>query len=186
MYKKIILASAILAATVGVASANTAAPYVGAGLGITNNTVTINSNSYGSYRGVPFNLFVGYGGVVSQSFYLAGELTGTFATANISDNADLKTTYGAGLSVLPGVMVNDNTLVYGRLGVVRSHFNEDKDRDGATFGVGLQTSLTQNIDVRGEYNYVAYKAINVVTPVTTVSVAPRSDQFTLGLVYKIS
>ncbi len=76
MFKKIILASAILAATVGVASAAETAPYVGASIGITNNSVTYNNNStYGAFRGVPFSLFAGYGGVLSQSFYLAGELT---------------------------------------------------------------------------------------------------------------
>lgn len=184
MYKKVILASAILAATVSVAAANPA-PYVGASLGVINNTVTVNNNSYGAFRGVPFSLFAGYGGIVSQSFYLAGELTGTFATANISDNSTLKTTYGAGLSVLPGVMVNDSTLVFARLGVVRSHFNQGSTRNGGEIGAGLQTSLTQNVDLRGEYDFVAYKSKDFSGPFGSTSVAPRSDQFTVGLVYNI-
>jgi len=183
MFKKIILASAILAATVGLASAAAPAPYVGASIGITNNTVTEGNNTYGSYRGVPFSLFAGYGGVISESFYLAGELNGTFATANISDNTGLKTSYGLGLSVLPGVMVNDNTLAYARVGVIRSHFSGPSDnRNGGQFGLGLQTSVTQNIDIRGEYDFIAYKSISAYGQ----SFGPRADQFTVGLVYKIS
>lgn len=186
MYKKIILASAVLAATVGVASAAAPAPYVGASIGITNNTLTQSGTTLGAYRGVPFSLFAGYGGVVSDSFYIAGELNGTVGTANISDNSGLKTSYGLGLSVLPGLMVNDNTLAYARLGIVRSHFSSfqssDENRNGAQFGLGLQTTVTQNLDVRGEYDYIAYKSINA----GGLSFGPRSDQFTVGLVYKIS
>lgn len=195
MYKKIILASTILAATVGVASAAAPAPYVGGSIGVTNNTVNvsnsfvgINNQTFGAYRGVPFSLFAGYGGVMSESYYLAGELTGTFATASISDNNDLKTSYGLGLSVLPGLMLNDNTLAFARVGVVRSHFTDSDvgNRTGGQFGLGLQTSLTQNLDVRGEYDFVAYKSFNVGAGALRTSLAPRADQFTLGLVYKIS
>ena len=184
MYKKIILASAILAATVGVAAASAPAPYVGAGLGITNNSVTFNdAKTGGAYRGVPLNVFVGYGGVLSSNFYLAGELSGTITTANISDNTGLKTSYGMGASVLPGFMLNDSTLAYARVGVVRSHFTDSAfgNTNGAQFGLGMQTSVTQNLDVRGEYDFVAYKAEKFLG----TSVAPRSDQFTVGLVYKI-
>jgi opacity protein-like surface antigen len=183
MYKKIILASAILAASVGVAAASAPAPYVGASLGLTNNSLTVNENTtIGTFRGVPFNVFVGYGGVLTSNFYLAGELNGTVATANISDNTALKSSYGLGLSVLPGFMLNDSTLAYARVGVVRSHFTAPNDnRDGAQFGLGLQTSVTQNIDIRGEYDFVAYQSEKEMG----VSVAPRSDQFSVGIVYKI-
>lgn len=185
MLKKIVLASAILSSTIGIATAaQDLAPYVGAGLGVTVNTLNTDSHGheYGisNYRGVPFNLFAGYGGIVSQSYYLAGELGATLATANISGSNALKTTYGFGASIIPGIMLSDHTLAYGRLGVVRSKFDNDDMRNGGQFGLGMQTSLTQNVDLRGEYDFIAYKSISS----QGISVSPRADQFTVGLVYK--
>lgn len=188
MYKKIILASAILASTVGIAAANPA-PYVGASVGVTNNYLNANVNStnfnFAGYRGVPFSLLAGYGGVVSQSFYLAGELAATLGTAELSGNNGLKTTYGASVSMLPGVMVNDSTLAFARVGAVRSHFSGNTNRNGAIFGLGLQTSLTQNVDVRGEYDFVAYRSITGTTAGTAFTISPRADQATVALIYKI-
>lgn len=186
MVKKIIIASAILAATTGVASADPA-PYLGASIGINTNTSSSVSiatgpkqfvNQAGNFRGVPFSLFAGYGGILNQNFYLAGEVFGTPATAEISDKNLLKTTYSYGASVIPGVMLSDHTLAYGRVGVVRSRFSElNENANGAQFGFGLQTCLTQNIDLRAEYDFTAYKSVSNVS-------SPRQDAFNLGLVYK--
>ncbi len=192
MLKKVLLASAI-ALTASSAAVASTAPYVGASIGIVNNTANVKVNGSettgGAYRGVPFNLFAGYGGVINQNFYLAGELFGTVGTANISDNAGstgLKTSYGLGAAIIPGIMLSDHTLAYVRAGVVRSRFSDaDMSRTGGQFGLGMQTALTQNVDLRGEYDFVAYQSKNVNTPFGSVSVAPRSDQFGLGLVYKL-
>ena len=189
MFKKVILASAIAMSVSGVAAAN-GAPYVGASVGITNNSQNVKTNGVnstgGSYRGVPFNLFAGYGGLVNQSFYLAGELVGTVATANISDDNSMKSTYGLGASIIPGVMLSDHTLAYARAGVVRSRFSQNnQSRTGGQFGLGMQTALTQCVDLRGEYDFVAYQSKNQTSGGVTSSVAPRSDQFTVGLVYKL-
>lgn len=190
MLKKIILTSLIAAVTTSVAIANTA-PYVGASIGITTNTANVKANGSeftgGAYRGVPVNLFAGYGGVVNQNFYLAGELSGTVGTMNISDNTQLKTTYGLGASIIPGVMLSDHTLAYARAGVVRSRFSNDggNTQTGGQLGLGMQTCVAQNVDLRGEYDFVAYKSKNDTLGSTTTSTAPRADQFTLGLVYKL-
>lgn len=175
MFKKILLASAVLAATTGVAIANPA-PYVGAGLGINTNTA---NNVAGSYRGVPFNVFAGYGGVLDQSFYLAGEVSGTVGTAEVANNGTVKTTYGYGASVLPGVMLSDHTLAFARAGVVRTHFSNFSNhmQTGGQFGLGLQTGLTQNVDLRGEYDFTAYRS-------SGSNPAARSDAATASLVYK--
>lgn len=191
MLKNLFLIGSILAVTSTVALANPA-PYVGGSIGITNNTVDLHSNSiksitFGSYRGVPVSMFAGYGGVVNQNFYLAGELSGTIATANISDNTDLKTSYSYGVSVVPGLMLSDHSMLYGRAGVVRTHFTSGngETRNGGQFGVGLQTSLTQNLDVRGEYDFVAHKSIDSRDAFgERLTASPRSDQFNFGLVYK--
>jgi opacity protein-like surface antigen len=186
MFKKVILSTAILASSVSFAM-NAPAPYIGAGLGIVTNTSDIKgsgSSAVGNYRGVPFNVFAGYGGVINQNFYLAGELSATLGTADIQDNG-LKTSYGYGVSVLPGMMLSDHTLAFARAGIVRAHLPKQRsDSTGGELGLGLQTSLTQCIDLRGEYDFVAYRSVNGITSGSTYSVSPRSDQVNLGLIYK--
>lgn len=190
MVKNFLVATAIMASSVSVAFANST-PYVGAGLGIATNTSSsvatgvingVVQNSPGNFRGVPFNVFAGYGGVVNQNFYLAGEVNGTIGTAELSNNNGLKTSYGYGVSIIPGVMLSDHTLAYGRLGVVRSRFtNANNSQTGGQFGVGLQTCVTQNVDIRGEYDFTAYRSLN--NSIGRVS-SPRQDAFNLGLIYK--
>lgn len=181
MLKKAILVGGLLAAGVAVAAP---APYVGVSTGVSN----MSADKGISYRGMPFNLFAGYGGMVNSSIYLAGELNATVANAQLSDPADnsLKSTYGYGLSVLPGVMLSDHTMAFARAGVVRTRFSSaNASKTGAQFGLGLQTSLTQNIDIRGEYDYTAYQSFNRAVDDETFSISPRNDAFIIGLIYKI-
>ncbi|HEX4044647.1 MAG TPA: outer membrane beta-barrel protein [Gammaproteobacteria bacterium] len=194
MLKKIIFSgltlSAIAATSIAVASP---APYLGASVGIANNT---SSNAIGNLpgyaRGVPFEVFAGYGGVISESLYLGGEITGTVATAEISSSGGVKTTYGYGASIMPGIMLSDHTLAFVRAGVVRSQFSSVDDKaTGGQFGVGIQTLLTQNIDLRLEYAFTAYQSVGKVTNVGGNVIdgkldAPRSDAFNIGLVYKFN
>jgi opacity protein-like surface antigen len=179
MLKKIILASAIVASTISVAAASTPAPYVGTSVGVNTNTSThANGGSAGVYRGVPVKLFAGYGGEMSQNVYLAGELAATLGSAEISNRNHMKTSYGYSISALPGVMVNDDTLAFARAGFVRSRFsNVNKISSGAQFGFGLQTAMTQHVDLRGEYDYTSYADANTIN-------SPRTDEFNLGVVYK--
>lgn len=190
MIRKILCTSLIIAGTSTSAMAGFA-PYVGAGLGITTNTSSEVANAVTStgvqyqpanFRGVPFNVFAGYGGLITQNFYLAGELGGTIGTAEFSNNNGLKTSYGLGASIIPGIMLSDQTLAFVRAGVVYSRFtNAGESASGAQFGFGLQTCITQNIDFRGEYDFTAYRSLN--NAIGRVS-APRKDAFNLGLVYK--
>ncbi|EKD69946.1 MAG: hypothetical protein ACD_46C00691G0002 [uncultured bacterium] len=178
MVKKI-LVSAMLASVIGAAHA-TPVPYVGASVGVlTNTTSNAGNNQAGFYRGMPFNLFAGYGGVINQNIYLAGELTGTVGTGELTArNSGAKSTYGYGFSVIPGVMLSDRTLAFARAGVVRTRFTDvSSTATGGQVGLGLQTSLTQSLDVRGEYDFTAYRSVSSVS-------APRSDAATVGLVYK--
>lgn len=186
MLKKVILASAVLASSASFAM-NAPAPYVGASLGVTANTSNIKgsgTSAVGNYRGVPFNVFAGYGGIVNQGFYLAGELAATLGTGDIQDNG-LKSSYGYGASILPGMMLNDHTLAFARAGLVKARFpKQNSNSTGGELGLGMQTSLTPSIDVRGEYDFIAYRSVNGRTGGVNYSVSPRSDQFNLGVVYK--
>ena len=185
MIKKILLGFALLTSTVGIATAG-AAPYVGAGIGVNANTA--NNGWFGSNRGMPFNILAGYGGLISDSFYLAGELSGTLATAVLNNNGALKSTYSYGASVLPGVMLSDHTLGFARAGVVATHFPDvhgGKTLTGGQFGVGLQTGLTQNVDLRAEYDFTAYRSTTAWRfNNVKITSAPRQDAFNLSLIYK--
>lgn len=189
MLKKILLASAITTLSSSV-FAGVPAPYVGAGIGINTNTsssvVTTNGPNLVSqpanFRGVPFNVFAGYGGQINQNFYLAGEVFWKIGTAEISNNSGLRTSYGYGVSILPGVMLCDNTFAFVRAGFIRDHFsNADSTRTGGQLGLGLQTNVTQNIDVRGEYDYTSYSSFN--NKIGRVA-SPTTDSFNVALVYK--
>jgi opacity protein-like surface antigen len=190
MLKKFLLASSVLA-IISSAVIASPAPYIGAELGVVTNTsskVAVSkvgkfvASQPGNYRGVPFSVFAGFGGVVNQNFYLAGELNGTLGTGDFTNNNGMKTSYGYGASVIPGIMVSDHTLAYARAGIVRTRFsNANSLETGGRFGLGMQTSVMQNIDVRGEYDFTAYGAFN--NKIAKVA-APRSDAFNLGLIYK--
>ncbi|HVE44922.1 MAG TPA: outer membrane beta-barrel protein [Gammaproteobacteria bacterium] len=180
MLKKVFLMGTAAALATGVACASSA-PYIGASLGILNNTVNKNSTAFGNYRGMPVNVFVGYGALLSQSFYLAGELTGTLVTAELMNNGSMKSTYGYGASLLPGYMLGDTTLAFVRAGVVRTRYTSlNTTQTGGQFGFGMQTSLTQSVDLRSEYDFAPYRSI---TTASGISASPRADVFSVGLVY---
>ena len=175
MFKKLLLASAVLALGSQVALAG--APYVGVGVGM-----RVNTNNVSSFRGMPGSLFAGYGANVGQGIYLAGEINGTLATANITDNG-LRSTYDYGLSLIPGIMISDHTLGYLRVGYIRTNFSpagaKSETVNGGQLGLGLQTSLMQDWDLRGEYTFGAYSSLH-----HGAGTNPRSDEFTLALIYK--
>ncbi len=175
MFKKIVIASVILASSS--VAFGSASPYVGAALGI--NTITSTSGS--NYRGVPVDLFAGYGATINTNLYLGGEVFLTPFTGTLSNTSylsSLKTTYGYGVSVMPGVMFSDHTLGYVRAGVVKSHFSAlGQNKTGGQLGLGMQTNVTQDVDLRAEYVFTAYSNVSA-------SRSPKSDAFKLGLIYK--
>jgi len=173
--KKIIALMGFLAISSTMAFAS-GAPYVGASLGI--NTITSTSGS--NTRSVPIDLFAGYGATMNASFYLGGEVTLTPFTGLLSKSSGspLKTTYGYGISIIPGIMFSDHALGYIRAGVVKSHFSAiGGNKTGGQLGIGLQATITQDIDLRTEYVYTQYSKITTAT-------SPKSDAFKLALIYK--
>ncbi len=180
MFKKTLIATALIIASSQVAFAYSA-PYVGASIGVTANTlVRVKDNNFNisSFRGMPVSLFAGFGAVLSGNFYLAGEVTGTVGTVELNNNG-LKTSYGYGASILPGFLLCDHTLSYLRLGILSARFPDvATSSTGGQVGFGLQTSLTQNVDIRGEYGFIAYRKL------AGTSASPRSDQFVLSAIYK--
>jgi opacity protein-like surface antigen len=175
MFKKLLVSSAILA--MASATAFAGAPYVGVATGVVVNTAdTVN------FRGLPGTIFAGYGSGLGQGFYLGGEVFVTLGSATITDNG-LKTGYAYGFGLLPGIMISDHTMGYVRLGLAQTKFSPTNQGNttvtGGQLGLGLQTSLTQNWDLRGEYTYTSNKSVS------GVSGNPRTDATTIAMVYKV-
>lgn len=201
MIKKLLVASAILAASVTTVYAN-GAPYVGASVGVNASQFQWKDNAtYKNNLGnqnLAGKIFGGYGGNINPNFYLAGELFGDFTstaakaktTDNIATNVQLTQKYGYGVSVIPGVMLNNATMAFARVGIVRTRFDAQQSSvvaansqnhmmTGGQMGVGLQTCVAPNLHVRGEYDYTQYGSATFAGN----KMSPRNGQANVGLVY---
>lgn len=200
MFKKLLVSSMVLAASSTVAFAGhaykgehdykaeaapvcpanvfTAGPYIGLSVGSRVNTTSNPAN----YRGFEGNLNAGYGAMLTPAFYLAGEIY-VGDSANIKNEKDwhgngVKTTWNYGLDIIPGYMLTDTVLGYLRAGVVRARFQDQSDnKTGGRVGLGLQTSLNTNWDLRGEYVWNRFGSPSGLGNVT-------SNQANIGLIYK--
>ncbi len=145
------------------------------------------------------SIFAGYGSMLNANLYLGGETlaslanTGgpyqTFMTPGGAMPASIKQTYSYGLSILPGVVVGQGTMLYFRGGMVRSHFqvragnttyNQTLNLNGKQLGVGIERAYTSNVDVRLEYAYTRFNSVSSLGS----SFSPRNNQLMLGLLYK--
>src|SRR3990167_5998322 len=187
MFKKLLIASAVLAVSSGVAFAGTsykgeanykgepapcasytytAAPYVGFSIGNRTNY----SGTPTVFKGIDGVLSAGYAAMLTPDFYLAGEIF-VLGTADVKDlqdtvgttNTSAKSNWGYGVSIIPGYMINDHVLGYVRGGAVRTSFNgsgTNSNITGGQIGVGLQTGIAQNWGVRAEYSYTGYGSVS--------------------------
>lgn len=174
MFKKIIFATSLFATTLSIAHA--AAFYIEPSA----NVIDVTSPN-GSYRGVAPRLAFGYSDMISNEGYFAGELFVTPTSGVLSENTpnstSLKTTRDFGASIIPGYYINQSVIGFLRFGAITTKFTgPNKYLTGAQFGIGMQTLLTPNWSVRTEYNYITYRSSSSIG-------TPRSDQFSLGLLY---
>jgi len=171
MFKKLLIATAILASS-SAALAASGVPYVGASVGVTN---TLDDVIGG--RNLNVNIFGGYGAVVTQNIYLGGEVFANKATGDIVYSLSNRFSYGA--SFIPGLLLSEHTMLYGRAGLVNASYNAGYTTNisGLQAGLGLQTSLTEKVDLRAEYVYSNYDHFNN-------DFKPTTDQVNLGIVYK--
>ena len=151
-------------------------PYVGASVGARLN----DSGTPAVYGGVVGTLSAGYGHIWNR-FYLAGEFFGGDSTQvrnSINNQSNMLSGWSIGGDLIPGYLINDHVLGYLRLGGVSTQFNAADTNQGAwRLGVGGQTNLYKNLDIRGEYVFSQYQTIQTMG-------TPYSNQFNLGLVYK--
>src|SRR3990167_7672648 len=205
MFKKLIIVSAILAASTSLAFAGQSykgekdykgemaapcptytfatGPYVGLSIGDRTNY----TGTPVVFRGIDGNLSLGYGALVNPAFYLAGELFGIgtinvkdLQNSNVTPTVSAKSNWSWGGSLIPGYMITDYVLAYVRLGGQSTHFNGvnvNQSKGGRHVGLGGETQIVQNWDLRGEYIYSRYGSLNNIGVVS-------SNTANIGVVYK--
>lgn len=169
MFKKLLLPSLVLAVSSGAVFAE-GTPYVGGSLGVADLGIHSGGNVQAGAIG---KLFGGYGSTfgVNKNIYLGGELNIDLAHYPYNTGA----TYGLGASFIPGVMITKYTMIYGRIGIeTNRNTHSSITYFGNQLGLGMQTSLAKNWDIRGEY--VRYSNVN--------GNMSGNSQLNLGLVYK--
>ncbi|MBA3662190.1 MAG: outer membrane beta-barrel protein [Gammaproteobacteria bacterium] len=204
MFKKLVIASAVLAASSGIAFAGhsykgdrdykgemsvpscptcatysfMSGPYVGLSAAVRNNY----SGAPAIYKGIEGRLSLGYAGVLTPGFYLAGELFGgdSFQVKNYrnADGAGARSTWTWGGSIIPGIMLTDYVMAFARVGGERTRFsNQSANASAWHVGVGGQTNICPNWDLRGEYTYSSYGSVTALGH-------PSTDLFSVGVIYK--
>lgn len=205
MFKKAIIASAVLAASTGLAFANGGtyqpAPscvhscYVGVAVSrdffeINTNAGRLNNVDLGN-DGWNGELNVGFGWVMQDHYYIGAEVFGDVTSAKINlGGFSVKNKYDYGIDLVPGVKISDSTMLYGKVGYVRGHFSNvpvglvgarvvtgSINRNGLQLGLGLETMVTNNVSAKIEYDY------NRFSKFKNTNVRPTVDQVKFGVAY---
>lgn len=142
---------------------------------------------HSSYRGFAPRFAVGYGTEIPETIVLVGaEIFGTYGSLLITNNhpngeASVRTSREIGLSVLPGVRLNKSTIGFARLGVVTDVFStSNTSKAGGQFGVGIETTMTDSWDIRGEYDYTAFGSVGQGRG------SPGADTYMIGFVRRFA
>ena len=181
-------------------------------------TETFNSNPALNSIGWVGGLFGGYGQYFNEMYYLAGELfvntSGASATTTTNhtytttglDSLYTKVTVGTswGVSLLPGVKLNDASLLYVRLGYNQANikgqgsatfngmnvgsFSKSSWRGGFNYGLGIESTFYPIWSVRTEYSHTNYGSFSNSATVAglgsaSANYSPSDNQFMVGLNY---
>jgi len=176
-------------------------------------TFYVKNQSHLAAKGIFGTVFAGYGEVFSterQDFYLAGEVNFNLSTANLTSynkefinmtfsKSDYRVQRSLGISLLPGILLTDTTLLYGRVGFSEGKFRvattdpslrkSSKYYNGFRYGFGLGQGVTEDWAIRVEYSDVAYRNVEMLTrdPISAVTkgttISPQTSQTEFSLVY---
>lgn len=145
--------------------------YVGGDIGGTVSSTKVNSSDKIAGDGVLGGLFAGYG-LTYNSLYFGAEANGSLSSLKSTlAGTDLTRKYGFGIAGRAGYVFNPTTMAYGVVGWERGRF-EVKDAvskdsawlDGLRLGIGLEHKLTQNISLRGEFDYIKWQEKDGIRP----------------------
>lgn len=183
-----------------------AAPYLGMQLGVNAGGDWPLTNSLGvktqfSSTGENLGVFGGYSALFREQFYLAGEgvvnisavRTGNKTIDLAGTAVKMRSPYSYGISMIPGIKITSDTMLYGRIGLVRTQFaliqtpvfppvssKVVNTATGGQFGLGMALSLSKNLDLRGEYLYSQYQSFTAYHN----RVSPYSYQLFASFIYK--
>ncbi|MES2219084.1 MAG: outer membrane beta-barrel protein [Pseudomonadota bacterium] len=156
------------------------------------------------------SLFGGYAWTRNQ-YYLAGEANIDISSVDArSENdeylhknfshTDLKMQHAYGFSLLPGCMVTNTTLFYGRVGYTNSNLkistnestlaNINTRLNGLRLGLGINQTFDKNFSGRFEYDHSSYQNAKftvvdgAVTKATTIN--PQADQVEFAVIYSFA
>lgn len=152
--------------------------------------------------------FLGYGKYFDV-FYLGAEVFGNYTSASSSFtisgplgsvHGNVRSNGDWGVALIPGIALNCSTLGYVRLGwdwantrgngrvVVNTEpptvfsGNRSSTRNGFLFGVGLETLISCNWSLRGEFNYINFNNNDSSSRVGS-RIRPSDNRYSLGIVY---
>ena len=119
---------------------------------------------------------------------------------SVDSHAKARGSYG--IALLPGIKLNDSSLLYFRLGYLRTNFKANGDativdedtgvsnhvsastnkwRNGFQWGPGIQTAIAENVSIRGEFTHTSYNSKTASGSITTdTDVIDFSDKYTLS------
>jgi opacity protein-like surface antigen len=166
---------------------------------------TLGSNLVAADTGWAGGVLMGYGAMMNRWFYMGAEI---FIDANNFDqsfifenpesgvNYTIKTGSGPtyGIALLPGIRLTESTLTFVRLGwnrlVIHTHEQftgaplntTSKIVSGFAFGVGLETLITTNYSLRGEFDHMYFSSYNTTSFYNT-GVSPAANQYMLSVIY---
>ncbi len=195
--------------------------YIGGGAGASQSTIDlIVKNTTNKYiirpepedeTDILGNVFLGYGGTNTASFYLAGELNTYLpgrkvtyqnlcgATTNLAIfNNTLEVKDYVTLDLLPGYRLDETWLVYLRAGMSYSNIstsqpaagplgvmNADDNKLGGRVGLGFNFAISDNFGVGIDYIYSIYQDFNPLfnTYSTSLEISPSSQYLGLSGIF---
>lgn len=165
------------------------------------------TSSQNSATGLAGGLYAGYGKYLQRIIYLGAEVYGNAVNAQSSGNGNvalggLSSSYNTsfkvnnnyGISILPGLKVNDAALLYLRLGYGWSHLkgsataealgasfsnSRSSTQGGFEYGLGIETAICEKMSIRAQYTHANYGSFNGLATQYSTS----SNQFMFGLGY---
>lgn len=166
---------------------------------------------FDSGRGVNLGLSLGTGTNINK-FYFGVESFGNISTANAApygyDDAMGNSSVSghslvgtAGIDFIPGLILNDNAMLYARIGYGRSSINavnesvvnhnydvnfseNHTEATGLHTGIGVQVRLSNAIDLRAEHTHLNFGEVD--DPISLSKLDPSMNTFNLALIWHVS
>lgn len=157
--------------------------------------------------------YAGYGATLSPHFYLG--LEGEFTFSNLrsetrntalAKNWEIDKSFDAGVSIVPGYLINHSNLLYLNIGFIVGQFsrtgnymsglNFKQIRPGAILGGGYEFAITPHLSIRTEYDFKVFEGISKDTRTNEVingtsqpvkvsaNYSPTSNTFAMGVNYR--